>query len=174
MKKFHMICAVSLNGIIGDSTTNSIPWHIPADLRHFKDLTTGYTVVMGAKTYNSLGRNLPNRRNVVITRGNTPLTATPDETFKSFAEVYNSEREEFFVIGGEHIFGEALRYLPKNLYITLVKNHANGDVRFPIEGRRFTQDAVHLSDTSIYNCIYRSSPQHEGDIEYEFTTFERK
>lgn len=171
MKKFDMICAVALNGIIGDSATNSIPWHIPADLKRFKEITTGHTVVMGAKTYNSLGRNLPNRRNVVISRGHTPLIATPDETFKSFAEVYNIEREKFFVIGGEHIFGEALKYFPQELHITLVKKNADGDVRFPIEGRRFLQDAVHLSDTTIYNCIYRSNPQHEDDIEYQFTTF---
>lgn len=174
MKEFSIICAVALNGIIGDSKTNSIPWHLPADLKHFKELTMNKTIVMGAKTYNSLGRKLPTRRHVVITRGNTTLFAPPDETYNTISEALRAEADDLFVIGGEHIFGEALRHLPKNLHITLVKHHAVGDVRFPLEGRRFAQDAVHVSDATVYNCINRSDPQFDGDIEYEFTHFQRR
>jgi dihydrofolate reductase len=173
MKEFSIICAVSLNGIIGDSATNSIPWHLPSDLKHFKELTVGKTIVMGAKTYNSLGRKLPNRKHVVISRGNTALFAPPEDIHTTVSEALRSE-PDCFVIGGEHIFGEALRHLPKKLYITLVKHHAVGDVRFPIEGRRFVQDAVHLSDATVYNCINRSSPQHENNIDFQFTTFQRR
>ena len=69
MKQFDMICAVALNGVIGDSVTNSMPWYIPEDLAHFKKVTQDKTVIMGSRTFSSIGRKLPNRHNIVITRG---------------------------------------------------------------------------------------------------------
>jgi dihydrofolate reductase len=166
-----MISAVSMNGIIGDSHTNTIPWYLPADLKHFKEITTNGTVVMGAKTYNSLGRNLPKRRNVVITRGHTPLIANPDATYPSIEDVLRNEHEDFFIIGGQHIYGESLRLHPHTLYITIVNIDGDGDVRFPVDGRRFTQDEVNVSDTLKYNCTRRSEWFEENGIKYQFTKF---
>ena len=169
MKNFNLICAVSLDGIIGDSHANCIPWYLPSDLRHFKELTTGHTVVMGSRTHESIGKALPNRRNVVISRsGNIPLA---DETYPSFHGAFMVEKEGFFVIGGEHIYGEALKHSPLSLYITIVNATPNGDVRFPISGRRFLQDEVTTSTGLKYNCISRSEWQKENDIEFQFTEF---
>ncbi len=68
MKPFNVIAAVSLNGVIGDSEQNVIPWHIPADLKYFKSVTNNKTVVMGSKTFYSIGKPLKDRHNVVISR----------------------------------------------------------------------------------------------------------
>jgi len=169
MKNFNLICAVSLDGIIGDSQANCIPWYLPTDLRNFQRITTGKTVVMGSRTFESIGRPLPNRRNVVISRsGNIPLA---DETYPSFHGAFMVEKEGFFVIGGEHIYGEALKYHPQTLYITIVNATPQGDVRFPIAGRRFLQDQVTTSTGLKYNCISRSEWHKENDIEFQFAEF---
>lgn len=168
----QLICAVALNGIIGDSVTNSIPWFLPTDLKHFKEITTGKTIVMGAKTYNSLGRNLPNRRNVVLTRGQTKLVAEPHATYASLAEAVRAERD-YIVIGGEHIFGEALKHLPETLHMTIVNIEADGDVRFPILGERMLRDEFRLLGGTLYRASNRSEWMKENDIEFQYVTFNR-
>ena len=95
------IVAVSENGIIGDK--GGLPWHLPNDLKHFKDITTGHWIVMGRKTFESIGRPLPNRFNMVVSRTRTgiglqkalPVTS-PEEAVN--AAFYNNKRE-LFVIG---------------------------------------------------------------------------
>ena len=177
MSSFNLIAAVSLNGVIGDSATNSIPWFLPSDLKYFKQVTLEQTVVMGSRTFHSIGKPLPKRRNVVITRnaleGRRMLNEYHiDETYESFAEAAKYERGDFFVIGGQHIYGEALRFYPHKLYITIVKREIEGDVRFPIEGRRFLDDVVHVSDTVKYHCVKRSEWMSENDIDFQFTIFQ--
>lgn len=172
MKEFNLICAVSLNGIIGDSVTNTIPWHIPMDLKRFKSLTTGKTIVMGSKTFVSLGRKLPNRKNVVITRGGTPLPFEPDVTYPSLADVMRNE-DDFLVIGGEHIFGDAMRYGPMRLFMTIVHHEINGDVRFPIEGRRLINNVLHTAHHT-YNAEERSGILDENGFRFQYVTFVRK
>lgn len=170
MKIFSMICAVSLDGVIGDTELNAIPWYLPSDLKHFKQATTGKTVVMGSRTYRSIGKALPNRRNVVISR--TPfIEEGVNVIYRGFNEVYRYEPEGFFVIGGEHIYTEALKHSPMTLYITIVKMTPEGDVRFPIAGRRFMQDEVTTSTGLKYNCISRSEWQKENEIEFQYTVF---
>lgn len=168
----ELICAVALNGIIGDSVTNSIPWFLPTDLKHFKEVTTGKTILMGARTYNSLGRNLPNRKNVVLTRGNTALVATPDATYPSLAEAIRGERN-FIVIGGEHIFEEALKYRPEVFHITIVDINADGDVRFPIFGERMLRDQFRLMDNTLYSAATRGPWLEENGIKFQYVTFVR-
>lgn len=168
----QLICAVALNGIIGDSVTNSIPWFLPTDLKHFKEITSGKTILMGAKTHNSLGRNLPNRRNVVLTRGQTKLIATPDATYTSLAEANRGERE-FIVIGGEHIFGEALKHLPEILHMTIVDTNADGDVRFPINGDRMLRDEFRLMDGTLYRAQDRGPWLEENGLKFQYVTFVR-
>lgn len=168
----QLICAVALNGIIGDSVTNSIPWFLPTDLKHFKEITTGKTILMGAKTYNSLGRNLPNRRNIVLTRGQTELVATPDATYASLSEALRGERD-YMVIGGEHIFGEAFKHLPQTLYMTIVNINADGDVRFPISGERMLRDEFRLADGTLYRASMRSEWHKENEIEFQYVTFNK-
>ena len=175
MKKFNIIAAVSLNGVIGDSKTNSIPWHLPTDLKYFKSKTKNHTVIMGSRTYKSIGRPLPDRRNVVITRGvehskHLINDCGISECYEVFADAMVFERPDFFVIGGERIYAHALYCIPTNLFITIVKANAIGDVRFPIAGEEFLQDIVTIGDNK-YSCIHRSNFLKENNTEFQFTQF---
>jgi dihydrofolate reductase len=177
MKEFSLICAVSLNGVIGDTVTNTMPWYIPTDLKHFKAKTLNKTIVMGSRTYHSIGKPLKDRRNVVITRNlagewDALYRAGVDESYKSFADVLRTEREGFMVIGGAHIYGDALRAGPKHLYITIVHQEFKGDVRFPVSGDRFKDDIIHMQNGDRYVCRKRSGILEENDTKFQFTEFE--
>jgi dihydrofolate reductase len=175
MKDFSLICAVALNGVIGESETNTIPWYLPLDLKHFKSVTMGKTVVMGSRTFRSIGKALPGRQNVVITRNAEDAVRLIEDganiSLTSFAEVMRHIPAGFMVIGGAHIYGEALRYQPSRLFITIVKINAEGDVRFPISGYRFQDDRVLLQSGEAYVSEKRSAWFKEYDVEYQFTEF---
>ena len=127
-----LIVAVAENGVIGKN--NQLPWHLPADLAFFKKVTKGHTVIMGRKTAESIGRPLPGRRNIVITRSaSLPL---PDgfEYCQSLEAAFSllQTEQEHFIIGGAGIFEEAFsRNLPDRLYITRVLASPEGDVFLP-------------------------------------------
>ena len=123
-----IIVAVAENGVIGDK--NKLLWHIREDLQHFKALTTGHPVVMGRKTYESLGRPLPGRRNVVISR--QELTIAGCEVVHSLQEALAlfGPDEEVFIIGGAQIYAAALP-LADRFYLTRVGHPYEGDTRFP-------------------------------------------
>lgn len=174
MKQFSAICAVSMNGVIGDSETNSIPWYLPLDLKHFKSVTTGHTVVMGSRTFRSIGKPLPNRRNVVITRspeeGQRMIRDEGvDDTYQDFRSAYQFERQDFFVIGGQHIYTEAMRIGPSRLYLTIVDIDAVGDVRFPVSGRMLLGDFFVSSNGIEYRLEKRSGWLDENGIRFQFT-----
>lgn len=176
MKDFNIICAVSLNGVIGDSVTNDIPWYLARDLQHFKNVTTGKTVVMGSRTFHSIGKVLPNRRNVVITRNTAGEAAQliemgVEQTYTSFGDALKYERAGFFVIGGQHIYQEALRAGPSRLYLTIVNMDAQGDVRFPITGRSLMNDYFMATENARYTCEKRSDWFEENGIQFQFTEF---
>lgn len=124
-----IIVAVASNGIIGNR--NSLIWHISEDLKNFKRLTTGHPVVMGRKTYESLGRPLPNRTNVVISRqeGLQIEGCRVVHSLKEAVGMFPAD-EEVFVIGGGQIYREALDVADR-LYITWVEHPYEGDTRFP-------------------------------------------
>ena len=123
-----IIVAVAENGVIGDK--NKLLWHIREDLQHFKAVTTGHPVVMGRKTYESLGRPLPGRRNVVISR--QELTIAGCEVVHSLDEALAlfGPDEEVFIIGGAQIYAAALP-LADRFYLTRVGHSYEGDTRFP-------------------------------------------
>ena len=123
-----IIVAVAENGVIGDN--NRLLWHISEDLRRFKRITTGHPVVMGRKTWESLGRPLPGRENVVVTR--RELSFDGARTVHSLDEAYAlfPPEEEVFVIGGAQIYGEALPAADR-FYLTRVHRAYEGDTRFP-------------------------------------------
>ncbi len=123
-----IIVAVAENGVIGDK--NALLWHISEDLKHFKALTTGHPVVMGRKTYESLGRPLPNRPNVVISRQELELPGCRVVHSLSEAVALFPAGEEVFVIGGAQIYAEALP-LADRFYLTRVQHSYEGDTRFP-------------------------------------------
>lgn len=124
-----LIVAHDKNRVIGYE--NEMPWHLPGDLQYFKEMTMGKPVVMGRKTFESIGRPLPGRRNIVITR-NADYTAEGIETAPSLEAALALVRgaEEVMVIGGEQIFTQALP-LAQKLYITLIDNEFVGDTYFP-------------------------------------------
>lgn len=124
-----VIVAVARNGVIGDG--NRLIWHIGEDLRRFKAITSGHPVVMGRKTFESLGRPLPNRTNVVITRqtgyraDGCIVAGSLDEAIALF-----DPAEEIFVIGGAQVYAQAMP-LADRFYLTLVDRDYEGDTRFP-------------------------------------------
>lgn len=123
-----IIAAVAENGVIGGK--NSLLWHIREDLQHFKALTTGHPVVMGRKTFESLGRPLPARRNIVVSRQQLAIAGC--ETVHSLDEALAlfGPDEEIFIIGGAQIYAEALP-LADRLHLTRIEHSYEGDTRFP-------------------------------------------
>ena len=124
-----VIVAIARGGVIGGE--NRLLWHISEDLRRFKALTTGHPVVMGRKTWESLGRPLPNRTNVVITRrmDYAPEGAVVAHSLADAVAMF-PPGEEVFVIGGGEIYAQAMPIADK-LYLTTVHADYVGDTRFP-------------------------------------------
>ncbi|MFZ5757021.1 MAG: dihydrofolate reductase [Pseudomonadota bacterium] len=135
-----LIAAVADNGVIGRD--NKLPWHLPGDLKYFKATTLGKPVIMGRKTWESLGRPLPGRTNIVITRqsGYAPagakVTASLDEALALAAQVALIDGvDECVVIGGAEIYAQALPRCDR-LYLTEVRAQVAGDAFFPAFDRR--------------------------------------
>ena len=136
--KLAIIVAIAHNRVIGKD--GKLPWHISEDLKHFKRLTTGHAVLMGRKTFESIGRPLPNRRNVVIS--STPQPGV--ETYRSIPEALEAlkDQEKVFVIGGGQLYACLLDSV-EELYLTLVDKNIEGDTFFPpyeqLLGTRFRE-----------------------------------
>jgi dihydrofolate reductase len=123
----RIIAAMSTNRVIGSN--NALPWHIPNDLKHFKELTTGHTIVMGRKTFDSIGRPLPNRRNIVVTRDHE-FKAEGVEVASSFEKAMEMSFWNCFVIGGGEMYRQSMGIAEK-LYLTIVNTETEGDTTFP-------------------------------------------
>ena len=124
--KLALIAAIGRNRVIGKDGV--LPWHIPQDLKRFKQLTTGHAVLMGRRTFESLGKPLPRRRNVVVT--SRPIPGV--ETFHSVNVALQvlAEEEKVFVIGGARLYGRLLHEADE-LYLTFVHRDVDGDSYFP-------------------------------------------
>ncbi|MBV2129060.1 type 3 dihydrofolate reductase [Arsukibacterium indicum] len=127
--KVAMIAAMANNRVIGKN--NQMPWHLPADLKHFKAVTLGKPVIMGRKTFESIGRPLPGRRNLVISRTN-PEQLQGVEWFNSLEQALAaaSDSPEVMVIGGGEIYKQCLP-LASTLYLTEIELVVDGDAYFP-------------------------------------------
>lgn len=127
-----LIAAMGNNRVIG--LNNDMPWHLPKDLAHFKKITTGHTIVMGRKTYESIGRPLPNRKNIILTRQASLRFPEEVMTVSSLETVlkWNEENpeEEIFIIGGGNLYKQALPYADR-LYLTEINEDFDGDTFFP-------------------------------------------
>jgi dihydrofolate reductase len=125
-----LIAAIGINNELGKN--NKLLWDLPGDMKHFRETTTGYSVVMGRKTFESIGRPLPNRRNIVITRDETyyyegvKVVHSLDEALGLFSD----SEEEVFCLGGGEIFKQAID-VAHRLYITRVESTFDADVFFP-------------------------------------------
>jgi len=127
--RLNVIVARARNGVIGRDGT--LPWHLSEDLRHFKRTTLGHPIVMGRRTWESIGRPLPGRRSIVLTR-NPRWTAPGVERTDSLAQALAmcEGAAEVFVIGGAELFAEALP-LAQRLYLTEIDADFEGDTFFP-------------------------------------------
>ena len=125
-----IVVAMDDNRLIGNK--NQLPWHLPADLAYFKKLTTGKSILMGRKTYDSIGRPLPNRRNIVMTR-NSEISIPGCEVVSSLDEAFELTKgeEEVMVIGGASLCDQLLPEINR-LYITKIVVEFEGDFFFPI------------------------------------------
>lgn len=125
------IVAAAQNNVIGDG--NDIPWRIPTDLKYFKQTTLDHHIIMGRKTFASMGRPLPKRTNIVLTR-DLMFTATGILVAHSIEEAltmaYDNDEKEVFIIGGGEIYKQSMHYLDK-VYLTRVMAEPEGEVVFP-------------------------------------------
>ncbi|MFE4898531.1 dihydrofolate reductase [Peribacillus butanolivorans] len=125
-----LIVAMDQNRVIGKN--NQLPWHLPADLQYFKKVTMGHPIVMGRKTFASIGRVLPGRENVIVTR-NLDFTAEGCAVLHDISEIKtfaDKSDKEVFVIGGAEIFKEIIPFTDR-LYITEIHENFEGDTYFP-------------------------------------------
>ena len=156
-----LIAAVAKNGVIG--TDNRLPWHLPADLKHFKALTTGRTVIMGRKTWESLPelfRPLPGRQNIVVTRNAGYRAAGAVVATSLPAALAATTGEEAFVIGGAELYKAALS-LARRLQLTEIDAAFDGDTLFPAIDPREWREAA------------REAHRDEPGLRYAFVTYER-
>lgn len=133
-----LIVAAAENGVIGKD--NKLPWHLPDDLKRFKELTKGHVIIMGRKTYESIGKPLPDRRNIVLSSTMKPaegIEISSDlDALLSTLETSLPEDEEVFIIGGSDLFNQWLedRFVPivaARVYLTRVHADIEGDAVFP-------------------------------------------
>lgn len=160
-----LILAATDAGVIG--AKGALPWHLPADLAHFKRLTVGKPVIMGRKTYQSIGKPLPRRLNIVVTRdpawradGVTAVTSLPDAFAVAYEDALRTGAAEVMVIGGADIFRAALPQATR-IYLTEVHHAFPGDVQ------------VDLPRTGWRERSREDVPAAEGLPAYSFVTLER-
>ena len=124
--KLAIIAAIARNRVIGKE--GQLPWHIPEDLKRFKQLTSGHTVLMGRKTFDALGQPLPNRRNIVLS--SAPVKGV--ESCRTIPEALKKLENEglVFVLGGGQIYSQLLEQVDY-LYLTVIEKDYEGDTVFP-------------------------------------------
>ncbi len=163
--KISLIAAMGENRVIG--SRGKIPWHLPADFAHFRDITMGHPVIMGWKTFESIGKPLPGRTNIVVTMQpdheikGYRMAGTLDEALRLAGEAKGGE--EIFVIGGALTYKEAL---PKAdwIYLTKIRGIFEGDAFFP----EFSSTEWRLAQSEFHK---RDS---ENQYDYTFNTYERR
>ncbi len=155
----EMIVAISNNNIIG--CDNSLPWHIREDLQYFKNITSGHAIIMGRKTYESIGKPLPNRTNIVLTNS-TDLKINGVKVVYSLKDALELAKtlDTVFIIGGGEIYRLFMPYARK-LYITLVDITIEGDTYFP----NFNTDFKCISTTEKTDVT--------SNLNYKFTEWIR-
>ncbi|PAW87327.1 MAG: dihydrofolate reductase [Pedosphaera sp. Tous-C6FEB] len=160
MKPFKAIAAMSLNRVIGDG--NRIPWHLPEDFKWFKATTLGHVLVMGRKTFESIGKPLPGRETIVLTR--TGSWAHPGvRTATNLADLAPLIGERTaFICGGAQIYAQALP-LCSDLFLTLVKREVNGDAFFPPFEDRF-ELVTELRDTPEFKILHYRNRMLPGSL----------
>lgn len=155
-----VIAAVARNGVIGRD--NQLIWRLPQDLQHFKRTTLGHPVVMGRKTFESIGRPLPGRRNIVVTR-QPHWSASGVERAGSLEDALAlvGDADRAFVIGGEQIYREAMP-LADELVLTEIDADFDGDAHFPLAAR------------ADFEEVTRESAHSDQGYDFHFVTYRRR
>lgn len=160
--KISLLVAISENNVIGKD--NKLIWHLPADLKLFKDLTLGHHIIMGRKTFDSIGKPLPGRTSVIITR-NKDYEMPGCIIVNSLDQAISAARndDEIFIIGGGEIFKDAMKVADK-LYLTIVHEYFEGDTFFP------------AIDMNNWTELKRQKhlPDEKNKYSYSFCEFVRK
>jgi dihydrofolate reductase len=152
-------CVLAFGENRGLGFGNKLPWHLPDDLKRFKEITRGHSVIMGRKTYESMGRLLPERKNIIITR-DTSYKVEGAKIMHSIEEAIEEVKneEEAFVIGGGEIIKLALPYLDR-MYLTHVEANFPADSFFPEidwgEWRMVSEELHPKDERHPYNFIYK-------------------
>jgi dihydrofolate reductase len=147
MPTLTILVARALNGAIGNR--NSLPWHLPEDLAHFKRTTMGRTIVMGRRTWESIGRVLPGRRMVVVSRGNPVLPpGVSGAASLEHALADHATEDEIFIVGGAGLYEAALP-LADRILLTEVDLSPEGDVFFPAPDREVWQEVSRVPAKSV-------------------------
>lgn len=159
-----IIAAISENYVIGKN--NKLLWHMPADLKRFKDLTTGHTIIMGRKTFESLGKVLPERKHVVLTRDMD--YSVKDKNVEVVHDIellkeYIEAPEEVFVIGGAIIYRQLMPKVNK-MYITRIHEKFDGDAYFPV---------IHDEEWKVIEKE-ENPKDSKNPYDYDFVTYERR
>ena len=161
--QFSLIVAMANNRVIG--CNNTLPWCLPEELRYFKSVTMGKPVVMGRKTFDSIGKPLPGRLNIVVTRNASwsfsgiEVASSLDQA-KAIVLLMDESTPEVMVIGGSEIYGAAINQADR-LYITRVQASFEGDTFFPV------------FDEEVWREVSRQEPEQQGDIPYFFQVLEK-
>lgn len=158
-----IIVAKAKNNIIGKD--NQLIWHLPEDLKRFKRLTTGHTIIMGRKTFESLGRVLPNRHHVILC--NDAQMKIDDENVEILDDIskldkYINDSDEHFVIGGATMYRLLMPYCTK-MYITEINQEFEGDVSFP---------EINLNEWKVIEKELGLKDE-KNPFDYEYVTYER-
>jgi dihydrofolate reductase len=154
-----MICAVGKKREIGFK--NKLLWNLPGDMKHFKDKTMGHAVIMGQTTFESIGKALPGRKNIILSldQNYKAKDCEVSSNLKEIAEKYKNTNEEVFIIGGASIYKQFIQYADK-LYLTLVDDFPEADTFFP-DYSEFKQ------------IVLESKTQEENGIRYKFVELAR-
>jgi dihydrofolate reductase len=158
---------VAMDDKRGLGRNNQMVWNIPGELKRFKEITTSHPIIMGRKTFESIGRVLPGRLNIIITRnldykieGAIVVASIEEAIEKALLLTEGKQAEEIFIIGGGQIFKEALeKNLVDKLYLTLIEGDYNADAFFP--------------DYSNFTKIISEEKGESGEYKYKFLTFEK-
>ena len=158
-----IIVAKAKNNIIGKE--NKLIWHLPEDLKHFKEITTGHTIIMGRKTFESLGRVLPNRKHIIFSQNpDFKVNNENVEVVHSLLQIQDliEGKEEAFVIGGAMIYNLLMPYVTK-MYVTEIDKEFEGDTFFP------------KINTEIWKETSREKGKKDekNNLDYDFVTYEK-
>ena len=160
--KFQAIAAMSLNRVIGNK--NNIPWHLPDDFKWFKKTTMGHVLLMGRKTFNSIGHPLPGRDTVVLTRNKESIIGIPTfSSIEAFEQADEFQKRKIFICGGAEIYRQTLAKC-SDLFLTIVKQKIDGDTFFPEYESLFDARTI-LHKTEDFDIIrYRKLKQKQTSL----------